>query len=277
MTRNCNFCNRPYKADPRNLKRGWGLCCSKSCAASLREQPKINMQKQLNEWPAVLTQAVSLLEGYKDHLHDNRIPVTKSYAELLQGTIHDVGDIVDFLKTQQPLEGTKTFEGELSILINRYSLENGSNTPDFILGMYLTVCLNNWNQAVKAREQWHGRGHEFPSGAIMPDSLPTKQTEEGAEAVVRKGGDQTAKKWDNKEDPKKATILDESGFFFYYENMEIGWCRMMGDQPWFLRRNDQGWYTVRAVRQTDVWNANASRVEDEAINAEMRETVKGLA
>lgn len=65
--------------------------------------------------------------------------------------------------------GPKTFEGELCSLINRYSLENGSNTPDFILGLYLTQCLVSWNQAVKAREQWYGRGNEFPSGAIMAD------------------------------------------------------------------------------------------------------------
>ena len=31
--RKCRWCNKEYKADNRNLKRGWGLCCSKSCAA----------------------------------------------------------------------------------------------------------------------------------------------------------------------------------------------------------------------------------------------------
>jgi len=36
-TRNCDHCGKPYKADNRNLKRGWGLCCSKSCAAKKRE------------------------------------------------------------------------------------------------------------------------------------------------------------------------------------------------------------------------------------------------
>lgn len=36
----CNHCQTQYKADNRNLKRGWGLTCSKSCAASLREKSK---------------------------------------------------------------------------------------------------------------------------------------------------------------------------------------------------------------------------------------------
>lgn len=38
--RNCNYCGKEYQADNRNLKRGWGLCCNKSCSASLRERSK---------------------------------------------------------------------------------------------------------------------------------------------------------------------------------------------------------------------------------------------
>ena len=38
--RNCDNCKKEYKADNRNLKRGWGLCCSKSCAAKKREKSK---------------------------------------------------------------------------------------------------------------------------------------------------------------------------------------------------------------------------------------------
>ncbi len=40
MKRRCNNCGREYDADERNLKRGWGLCCNKSCAAKLREKRK---------------------------------------------------------------------------------------------------------------------------------------------------------------------------------------------------------------------------------------------
>lgn len=39
--RNCDNCKKVYLADDRNLKRGWGLCCSKSCAAQLREKSKV--------------------------------------------------------------------------------------------------------------------------------------------------------------------------------------------------------------------------------------------
>jgi hypothetical protein len=33
-------CSNTYLADERNLRRGWGLCCSKSCAASKREKSR---------------------------------------------------------------------------------------------------------------------------------------------------------------------------------------------------------------------------------------------
>ncbi len=40
MERNCDNCGEKYTADDRNVKRGWGLTCSKSCAASKREKSK---------------------------------------------------------------------------------------------------------------------------------------------------------------------------------------------------------------------------------------------
>lgn len=52
-----------------------------------------------------------------------------------------------------------TFEQELESLINRYSKENGSNTPDFILAEYLMGCLLVWDAMVRKREAWYGRGH----------------------------------------------------------------------------------------------------------------------
>jgi len=40
VVRHCDQCGKEYKADKRNLKRGWGLCCSKSCAAKKREMDR---------------------------------------------------------------------------------------------------------------------------------------------------------------------------------------------------------------------------------------------
>ena len=49
----------------------------------------------------------------------------------------------------------ETFENALISLINRFSLENGSDTPDFILAGYLQRCLDNWNQTMRERKEWY--------------------------------------------------------------------------------------------------------------------------
>jgi len=49
------------------------------------------------------------------------------------------------------------FQKEIESVLNRYSRENASNTPDFILAQYLTSCLAAWNTGVQQRETWYGR------------------------------------------------------------------------------------------------------------------------
>ena len=49
------------------------------------------------------------------------------------------------------------FEKELAALINKYSRENESNTPDFILATFLRGCLDVFNGAIRQRESWYGR------------------------------------------------------------------------------------------------------------------------
>jgi len=51
----------------------------------------------------------------------------------------------------------KTFEKDLENLINYYSREGDSDTPDFILAQYLLACMDAFATTVKAREAWHGR------------------------------------------------------------------------------------------------------------------------
>jgi hypothetical protein len=50
-----------------------------------------------------------------------------------------------------------TFEEELCALINRRSMENESNTPDFILAAYMMDALVAFEKASLAREQWYGQ------------------------------------------------------------------------------------------------------------------------
>jgi hypothetical protein len=52
---------------------------------------------------------------------------------------------------------TQTFLKELTSLLNKYSKENESNTPDWILADYLQNCLKSFNHAVADRAHSKGR------------------------------------------------------------------------------------------------------------------------
>jgi hypothetical protein len=53
-------------------------------------------------------------------------------------------------------QGQDDFRVELESLINRNSMESGSNTPDFVLAYYLRDCLDAFDRAVVRREKWYG-------------------------------------------------------------------------------------------------------------------------
>lgn len=44
---------------------------------------------------------------------------------------------------------------EIRDCINKWSAENGSNTPDFILAEYLIDCLKAWDKNLMRREEWY--------------------------------------------------------------------------------------------------------------------------
>jgi len=68
------------------------------------------------------------------------------------------------------------FEEGLTILLDKWSQENGSDTPDFILAKYLRQCLQNFNEAVNHREKWYGRGRKKGSGGLtIKDVLPPEE------------------------------------------------------------------------------------------------------
>lgn len=73
-------------------------------------------------------------------------------------------------------EQETNFREDLAGVINRYSRENGSDTPDFILGNYLAACLAAWDAGVVAREKWYGR----PVGKInLVTGAPRDQADGG--------------------------------------------------------------------------------------------------
>lgn len=55
------------------------------------------------------------------------------------------------------------FERELQQLINKYSIENDSNTPDWVLARLLCRTLDIFREIMINRDSWHGN-NSIPSG-----------------------------------------------------------------------------------------------------------------
>lgn len=64
--------------------------------------------------------------------------------------------MVDFKKM---LDYSK-FRKDVENIINKYSLENNSDTPDFILAEYLSDCLKTFDKTINRREIYYGRKEE---------------------------------------------------------------------------------------------------------------------
>lgn len=50
----------------------------------------------------------------------------------------------------------KALLDELRAVLNRHSVENASDTPDYLLAEYVSGCLDVYARTVKARDAWFG-------------------------------------------------------------------------------------------------------------------------
>lgn len=66
---------------------------------------------------------------------------------------------------------------DLAALLNSYSAENGSNTPDTVLADYLLSCLEAFNTAVRTREALTtlANAGQYPDVAAMLAEMPGPQ------------------------------------------------------------------------------------------------------
>ena len=73
-------------------------------------------------------------------------------------------------------------EAALKDLLNQYSAENRSGTPDLILAQYLEACLLAFDTAVQQRETWYGRDSRplSPDATLSPPKLNEEKTGEKA-------------------------------------------------------------------------------------------------
>lgn len=65
------------------------------------------------------------------------------------------GEVFQMLPTTAEQRRDK-LRDELRGLLNAHSCENASNTPDSVLATHLLDCLDAFDRAVKARDDWYG-------------------------------------------------------------------------------------------------------------------------
>lgn len=64
----------------------------------------------------------------------------------------------DMYKDASPTKNTTRpgFEKELENLISRYSKDEESNTPDYIIAEHMKNSMDNFHRATKLRDNWYG-------------------------------------------------------------------------------------------------------------------------
>jgi hypothetical protein len=72
-------------------------------------------------------------------------------------------------------EKIKAFQIELTKLINNHSLENITNTPDFIISNYLINCLRSYHTLHFNRDIWYCKDEKPVKKCIMCDKLLSEQ------------------------------------------------------------------------------------------------------
>ena len=104
------------------------------------------------------TVCLSLSCKYK---HDRGWPIPPAIQEAMEredyieALTKDAKALAKLEKTvREALEGERNFQAELAAVINKYSREGRSNTPDFILAGYLVNCLEAYEAAMERRDEW---------------------------------------------------------------------------------------------------------------------------
>lgn len=71
-----------------------------------------------------------------------------------------------------------SLKDDISKLLNIVSAENASDTPDFILGEYLTSCLDAFDNATRQREKWYGRKCGGGKAILATKAVPETDCEQ---------------------------------------------------------------------------------------------------
>jgi hypothetical protein len=70
----------------------------------------------------------------------------------------------------------ESLERDLERLLNQHSVENGSNTPDYVLASLLKATLDTWELHMKERDRWWGNRSILGPGNSHPAVSSSDET-----------------------------------------------------------------------------------------------------
>lgn len=126
----------------------------------------------------------SILGEVWDKLHSTWVGVKDGQWIIrgIQGEFYPCDDevfresYIEVLDVEEP-----PFEQALASLLNRYSAESVSGTPDFLLAEFMLNILKEFNATVVKRADWRGESTELPSlinfaGVDTPSEMRASST-----------------------------------------------------------------------------------------------------
>ena len=88
----------------------------------------------------------------------------KDFGRVLQENNMDIAGVMievtesGVVKIRPKKDDEGSFHAKLKDLINSCSIENGSNTPDFVLAKFLKQCLDAWDMCTLERDRFMNGG-----------------------------------------------------------------------------------------------------------------------
>lgn len=105
-----------------------------------------------------VTKLISIIGDDEDTvMRQVQILLLKANIILLADIITYQQETIEILSDAKTAANYSNFESELRVLLNRHCMENGSNTPDYILASYLLESIKTFNNITKLRERFYGR------------------------------------------------------------------------------------------------------------------------
>jgi pyruvate/oxaloacetate carboxyltransferase len=101
--------------------------------------------------------AILTTTEYRDKTPDDVLEIVTNLADKMYEDATPKGGIVNPQELEEVLLGQKTFDRELTSLLNRYNVEGRyGNTPDFHLASLITGMLDVYGKTVHDRDKWFG-------------------------------------------------------------------------------------------------------------------------